>query len=93
VFSESASAEFSFFYTKRSSSNLYIQTNRELRIRSLEELPGKSQPPSLQVHAVNPDSMVPTIGASGAVAAFSGIFPLRWTQPAERNWAVKIVEG
>jgi hypothetical protein len=31
VFSESASAEFSFFYTKRSSSDLYIQTYRELR--------------------------------------------------------------
>jgi putative transposase len=29
--SESASAEFSFFYTKRSSFDLYIQTNRELR--------------------------------------------------------------
>jgi hypothetical protein len=30
VFPESASAEFSFFYTKRSSFDLYIQTYREL---------------------------------------------------------------
>jgi hypothetical protein len=33
--SESASAEFSFFYTKRSSSNLYIQTYRALEANGL----------------------------------------------------------